>query len=85
MLITICLTAFAVAVRAKELSVLASAEEARKPIDAIDKVSANSLFIPLLLDKKIAERARDTFKNFMCRKGEFDFISRIQLQAKSFK
>jgi hypothetical protein len=52
MLITICLAAFADAVRAKELLVLASAEEARKPIDAIDKVSANSLFIPLLLDKK---------------------------------
>jgi hypothetical protein len=48
----ICLTAFAVAARAKELSVLASAAEAAKPIDAIDKVSASNLFIPLLLDKK---------------------------------
>jgi hypothetical protein len=48
----ICLAAFAVGVCAKDLSALASAEEAAKPIDAIDKVSASNLFIPLLLDKK---------------------------------
>jgi hypothetical protein len=75
----ICRTAFAVAAAAKELPVLASAEAAIKPIDANDKVSAKSLFIPLLLDIKIAEQTRSTFTGFMRRKGEFDFTSRIQL------
>jgi hypothetical protein len=64
----ICLTAFAVAVAAKEFSVLASAEEAAKPIDASVKVNAKSLFIPILLDKKIAERSRDTFQTFQYHK-----------------